>query len=72
MSSLTFDPEETTHWEQMRPRKVSPEKWKQFEGYAAEIFEAFGMDLNTPGTRATPSRFSQAPDSLSDRVRRRA
>jgi hypothetical protein len=30
MSSLAFDPEETTHWEQVRPREISPDKWKQF------------------------------------------
>jgi len=57
MSTLSFDPEETTHWEQVRPREISPEKWKAFEGYAAEIFEALGMDLDTPGTRDTPKRF---------------
>ena len=59
MASL-FDPEETTHWETSRPRTIAPEKWKQFEGYAAEMFSAFGMDLNTPGTVATPTRFVRA------------
>ena len=60
MSSLAFDPEETTHWEQTRPRVITPEQWKKFEDYAAEIFEAFGMDLNTPGTQKTPTRFLRA------------
>jgi GTP cyclohydrolase I len=60
MSSLAFDPEETTHWEQVSPREISPDKWKRFEGFAAEMFEAFGMDLNTPGTRETPTRFLRA------------
>ena len=60
MSTLAFDPEETTHWEKVRPRKVSDAQWKKFEGYASEIFEAFGMDLDTPGTRATPSRYLRA------------
>src|ERR1700680_1121857 len=60
MTSLAFDPEETTHWEQIQPRTVSPEKWKQFEGYAAEMFKAFGMDLDTPGTLQTPTRFVRA------------
>src|SRR6266851_2410070 len=32
MSSLAFDPEETTHWEKSHPRTISPEKWKTFEG----------------------------------------
>ena len=55
-----FDPEETTHWEKTRPRTIAPEKWKQFERYAAEIFSAFGMDLNTPGTKETPTRYLRA------------
>jgi len=57
MSTLAFDPEETTHWEQIRPRHISPDEWKKFEGYAGEIFQALGMDLDTPGTRETPRRF---------------
>ena len=48
MSSFAFDPEETTQWEQSHPRTIAPEKWKKFEGYAAEIFEAFGMDHPDP------------------------
>src|SRR5438874_3015603 len=60
MSTFGFDPEETTHWEQTRPRSVTPARWKQFEGYATEIFDAFGMDLDTPGTRDTPERFLKA------------
>jgi GTP cyclohydrolase IA len=57
MATLSFDPEETTHWEQVRPRSIAPETWKKFEGYAAEIFTAFGMDLGTAGTKETPKRF---------------
>ena len=49
MSSLAFDPEEATHWEQVRPRHIAPEQWKKFEGYASEIFKAMGMDRDTPG-----------------------
>jgi GTP cyclohydrolase IA len=60
VSSLSYDPEETTHWEQVRPRTISAEEWKRFEGYAAEIFEAMGMDLDTPGTRGTPERYLRA------------
>jgi len=60
MSTLAFDPEEPTHWEQTQPRTITPARWKQFEGYAAEIFEAFGMDLDTPGTKTTPQRFLRA------------
>jgi GTP cyclohydrolase IA len=58
--SLSSDPEETTNWEKVRQRSISPDRWKQFEGYAAEIFEAMGMDLDTPGTRQTPQRFLRA------------
>src|ERR1700704_3225866 len=60
MSTLAFDPEETTQWEKTRPRIIKPEQWEKFEGYAAEIFEAFGMDLDTPGTRTTPTRYLRA------------
>ncbi len=60
MSTISSDPEETTQWEKVRPRNIEPEQWKKFEGYAAEIFAAFGMDLDTPGTLATPTRFLRA------------
>ena len=60
MSTLSSDPEETTQWEVTRPRTVKPEQWAKFERYAAEIFEAFGMDLHTPGTESTPTRFLRA------------
>src|SRR6266576_290405 len=60
MSSRAFDPEETTQWEQVRPRHIAPEQWKKYEGYAAEIFQALGMNLETPGTHETPSRFLRA------------
>ncbi len=42
------------------PRQVSGEQMRKFEGYMAEIFTAFGMDLDTPATRETPRRFIQA------------
>jgi GTP cyclohydrolase IA len=42
------------------PRYVDPADFERFERYTAEIFEAFGMDLDTPGTRDTPRRFLQA------------
>jgi len=32
MPTLAFDPEETTRWEDIRPRHVSPEEWQRFEG----------------------------------------
>jgi GTP cyclohydrolase I len=54
------DPEETSTWERTSPREIPVERWKQFEAYMAEIFSAFGMDLDTPGTRETPRRFLTA------------
>jgi GTP cyclohydrolase I len=41
-------------------RNVSAEEWARYERYVAEIFGAFGMDLDTPGTVDTPRRFLQA------------
>ena len=41
-------------------RKISDEQIHQFEGYAAEIFSAFGLDLNTSATKDTPRRFIRA------------
>jgi GTP cyclohydrolase I len=45
---------------ELRRRDLSDEQWRRFEGYAAEIFAAFGLDLDTPGTRDTPRRFIRA------------
>jgi GTP cyclohydrolase I len=41
-------------------RQVSEEQFRTFEGYVAEIFATFGLDLNTPATRDTPRRFIRA------------
>jgi GTP cyclohydrolase IA len=41
-------------------RVISPEEWVRYEHNIAEILEAFGMDLDTPGTRETPQRFLRA------------
>jgi GTP cyclohydrolase I len=47
-------------WETFRKRRIPAEQWKRFEGHIAEIFQAFGMDLATPGTHRTPERFLRA------------
>jgi len=60
MASISRDPEETTQWEQASPRSITPAQWRKYEGYAAEIFKAMGMDLQTPGTQETPARFLRA------------
>jgi GTP cyclohydrolase IA len=44
----------------LRRRQVSDEQLQLFEGYAAEIFTAFGLDLSTPATHETPQRFIRA------------
>ncbi len=54
------DLEEITLWEHVVPRKLSEEDWSRFDGHVAEIFSAFGMDLDTPGTKETPRRFLKA------------
>jgi len=59
-SSLHYDPEETSEWDHVHRRDISPDTLTKFEGYAAEIFTAMGMDLDTPGTRNTPQRFIRA------------
>jgi GTP cyclohydrolase I len=45
---------------ELQMRKVSNGQIRRFEGYAAEIFSAFGMDLKTPAARDTPGRFIKA------------
>ena len=45
---------------ELQMRKIPQEQLQKFEGYAAEIFSAFGMDLDTPATKDTPRRFIRA------------
>src|SRR5512144_873693 len=45
---------------ELQMRKISDEQFQKFEGYAAEIFSAFGLDLNTAATKETPRRFIKA------------
>jgi GTP cyclohydrolase I len=45
---------------ELHQRSVSGEQMQKFAGYMAEIFEAFGLNLNTPGTEETPQRFVEA------------
>lgn len=54
------DDSEFLHAMDLRRRNVSPEQMQKFESYMAEIFTAFGMDLNTSGTKETPHRFVKA------------
>src|SRR5512132_2607523 len=41
-------------------RDISDEQLCRFEQYAAEMFGAFGMELDSPATRETPRRFLRA------------
>jgi GTP cyclohydrolase I len=52
--------DEAPSWERLRHREISPEQWSRFQGYVAEIFAAFGMDMESPSTRPTPRRFLRA------------
>lgn len=45
---------------ELHRRHISDEQLRTFEGYVAEIFTAFGLDLDTPATRETPKRFLRA------------
>ena len=44
----------------LQMRRISDEQLERFESYAAEIFSAFGLDLNTSATKDTPRRFIRA------------
>ena len=44
----------------LRSRQVSEERLRRFERYAAEMFTAFGMELDSPATADTPRRFVRA------------
>src|SRR6185436_5886241 len=56
------DPDDVEYREavELQMRKIPDEQTHQFESYAAEIFSAFGLDLNTPATKDTPRRFIKA------------
>ena len=59
---LPVDPEEKDFRTaiELRSRSVSEDQMRKFEGYAAEILTAFGLDLETPATEETPKRFIRA------------
>jgi GTP cyclohydrolase IA len=57
--SVGFPPGPIT-LDQLTPRHVEPADWLRFERSMAEIFAAFGMNLETAGTERTPERFLQA------------
>jgi len=65
------DDDEFLAVEKLQMRLISDEQFHKFEDYAAEIFSAFGLDLNTPSTKDTPRRFIKALFDATERVRRR-
>src|SRR6188472_3594129 len=42
------------------PREIPPEDWARYRANMAEILDALGLPLGTPGTRDTPERFLRA------------
>ena len=52
--------EALAHRADAAPREIAPVDWERYERYVAEIFEAFGMEPDSPGTRETPTRFLRA------------
>jgi GTP cyclohydrolase I len=56
------DPDDQEFLEAMKlsRRKITDEQVERFEGYVAEIFSAYGLDLNTAATQDTPRRFVRA------------
>jgi GTP cyclohydrolase I len=44
----------------LQTRQISTEAFEKYAAYIAEIFSAFGLDLNTPATKETPRRFIKA------------
>lgn len=50
----------------LQRRHISDEQFKKFEGFMAEIFTSFGMELNTPATIETPRRFIRALFDVTD------
>jgi GTP cyclohydrolase I len=44
----------------LHPRAITPTDLRRFEGYVAEIFRAFGMDMTDPATAETPRRHIRA------------
>jgi GTP cyclohydrolase IA len=53
-------PDPRTSWFDLPTREIPPGDWARYRAAVAEIFSAFGMDLETPGTRETPERFLRA------------
>jgi GTP cyclohydrolase I len=53
-------PAPPAQWGRPAPRQIERPDWSRFESYLGEILTALGMDLETPGTRETPTRLLRA------------
>jgi GTP cyclohydrolase I len=60
LEPLTLENAEIHDAMALHQRLVNETQLLRFEGYMAEIFNAFGMDLRTPSTEDTPRRFIRA------------
>ena len=60
LGSLRDEDAEGRDWSRVRPREISDQQWRRYEGYMREIFQSMGMQLETPGTEKTPQRFLRA------------
>jgi GTP cyclohydrolase I len=58
--SEVLDDRDEHPWEHVHERPIAPEQWDRYQAWIGEILSAFGMHLDTPGTRRTPERFLQA------------
>ncbi|MGE5462881.1 MAG: GTP cyclohydrolase I [Syntrophothermus sp.] len=60
--NLHDDPDDLDYLTSMdlKRRDIPADQLQRFEGYVAEIFSAFGMDLDTSATKDTPRRFIKA------------
>ena len=57
---MTLDDDDFREAMAVQKRNVPDDQMRKFEGYMAEIFGAFGMDLSAPSTDITPRRFIKA------------
>jgi len=57
---LPADDEDVRSPELVEHRELTDAQWTRFEGYMDEIFTAFGLRTDTPGTKETPRRFVRA------------
>jgi GTP cyclohydrolase IA len=60
MAEISADDLSVDELMQLNKRQIAPTDFKKYEGYMAEIFTAFGMNLDTQSTHETPRRFIEA------------